>query len=216
MPVDTDLLAAAKTAGDRFAAAERDADLARAHYHHAVRRLHLAGASVREVAQAMGMSHQRVQQIVQANGGTWWSSIWRGRRVKPDMLCSFCGLPSTQVAKLIAGPKVYICDACVGAGEQVLRGGTPTWTAGGGPMELVPLHSRMRCSFCRRKSSHAVVKVKKVDARDIDDVADYVVSHAGKTDSSLELRIVKSGDKSVCDKCLEICRRILDDRSHVA
>ena len=216
MPVDEDLLAAAKTAGDRFAAAERDADLARAHYHHAVRRLHLAGASVRDVAHAMGMSHQRVQQIVQASGGTWWSSIWRGRRVKPDMLCSFCGLPSTQVAKLIAGPKVYICDTCVGAGERVLRSRTPTETASGGQMELVPLDSRVRCSFCRRRSTHAVTKLKKVSDKDIDDVADYVVTHAGKTDSSLELRIVRSGDKSVCGKCLEICRRILDDRSHVA
>jgi ATP-dependent protease Clp ATPase subunit len=117
------------------------------------------------------------------------------------------------VAKLIAGPKVYICDACVGAGEQVLRGVTPTETAGGAQMELVPLGSRVRCSFCRRKSSHAVTKLKRVYDKDIDDVADYMVTHAEKTDSSLGLRIVKSGDKSVCDKCLQICRRILDDRS---
>jgi hypothetical protein len=215
MPVDEDLLAAAKMAGDRFASAEREADLARTHYHHAVRRLHLAGASVRDVAHAIGLSHQRVQQIVQANGGTWWSSIWRGRRIKPDMLCSFCGRPSAQVAKLIAGPKVYICDACVGTGEQVLRGATPTETAGGGQMELLTVGSRVRCSFCRRKSTHAVTKLKRVYDRDIDDIADYAVTHADKADSRLELRIVRSGDKNVCNKCLEICRRILDDRSGI-
>jgi len=192
MPVEEDLLAAAKTAGDRFAAAERDADLARADYHHAVRRLHLAGASVREVAQALGMSHQRVQQIVQASGGTWWSSIWRGRKVRPDMVCSFCGLPSTHVAKLIAGPKVYICDTCVGAGEQVLGDDTPRETPGGRRMEPVPFDSRARCSFCGKKPRHTE-----------------------KNASSLELRIVRSGDKAVCDSCLEICRRILDDRSQV-
>jgi hypothetical protein len=28
-------------------------------------------------------------------------------------LCSFCGKPNTQVAKLVAGPGVYICDECV-------------------------------------------------------------------------------------------------------
>lgn len=28
--------------------------------------------------------------------------------------CSFCGKESTEVAKMVAGPGVYICDACVG------------------------------------------------------------------------------------------------------
>ena len=27
--------------------------------------------------------------------------------------CSFCGKPHTQVAKLVAGPGVYICDECI-------------------------------------------------------------------------------------------------------
>ena len=198
MPVDEDLLAAAKTAGDRFAAAEREADVARAHYHHAVRRLHLAGASVRDVAHAMGMSHQRVQQIVQASGGTWWSSIWRGRKVRPDMVCSFCGLPSAQVSKLIAGPKVYICDACVCAVEQALRGEKPKEAAASAPMELVPFSSKVRCSFCRQKSRQVVL------------------THAGNAKASPELRIVRRRDKGVCNNCLDICRRILDDRSHAA
>lgn len=29
------------------------------------------------------------------------------------MHCSFCGKPQTQVAKLIAGPGVFICNECV-------------------------------------------------------------------------------------------------------
>jgi hypothetical protein len=195
--VDRDLLAAARTAGQRFEAAEREADTARTDYHHAVRRLHLAGASLREVAQALGISHQRVQQIVQATGGTWWSFIWRGRRVQPDMICSFCGLPSSQVAKLIAGPNVYICDACVAAAEQVLRSSTPKESAAGARMEPVPFSSRVRCSFCRQKPRRTVVRVKK-------------------NESNLDLRLVCSGDKRVCERCLDICRRILDDRSHAA
>ena len=34
--------------------------------------------------------------------------------------CSFCTKPSTDVAKLIAGPGVYICDACVGRCNGIL------------------------------------------------------------------------------------------------
>ena len=30
-----------------------------------------------------------------------------------QMRCSFCGKPHTEVAKLVAGPGVYICDECV-------------------------------------------------------------------------------------------------------
>jgi hypothetical protein len=30
-----------------------------------------------------------------------------------ELRCSFCGLPHTEVAKLIAGPGIYICDGCV-------------------------------------------------------------------------------------------------------
>jgi len=34
--------------------------------------------------------------------------------------CSFCGKPNTQVAALVAGPGVYICDECVGLCQQVI------------------------------------------------------------------------------------------------
>jgi hypothetical protein len=35
--------------------------------------------------------------------------------------CSFCGKPSTEVAKVIAGPGVYICDECVGLCQDILE-----------------------------------------------------------------------------------------------
>lgn len=34
--------------------------------------------------------------------------------------CSFCGTPGTEVDRLIAGPGVYICNACVGLCNQLL------------------------------------------------------------------------------------------------
>jgi ATP-dependent Clp protease ATP-binding subunit ClpX len=40
-----------------------------------------------------------------------------GRRL---LRCSFCGKDETQVSKLVAGPKVYICDACVTTARQIM------------------------------------------------------------------------------------------------
>jgi hypothetical protein len=34
--------------------------------------------------------------------------------------CTFCGKPSAEVAKLIAGPGVYICNECVGLCNDIL------------------------------------------------------------------------------------------------
>jgi len=153
MALDRDLLAAARVAGERLIAAENDARTARADYHHAVRRLHLAGAPLREVAQALGISHPRVQQIVQATGGTWWTRMWRTRRVGPDMACSFCGLLSEHVARLIAGPEVFICDACVRLAEAVQQTRKPKSSA---RARIEPIASgKVRCSFCGRKGSEA-------------------------------------------------------------
>ncbi len=35
-------------------------------------------------------------------------------------MCSFCGKSRTEVKKLVAGPGVYICDACVGVCRNIL------------------------------------------------------------------------------------------------
>ena len=37
-----------------------------------------------------------------------------------DLRCSFCGKPAADVRKLIAGPAVFICDACVSACVDIL------------------------------------------------------------------------------------------------
>jgi hypothetical protein len=36
------------------------------------------------------------------------------------LACSFCGKNNHEVKKLIAGPGVYICDACVGLCDKIL------------------------------------------------------------------------------------------------
>jgi hypothetical protein len=141
-----DLLERARAARADVTEADRRALLSRAEYHTAIRRLHLAGGSVREVAEALSISHQRVQQIVQAAGGTWWGRMWRTRTVRPDAVCTWCGRPPSEVAKLIAGPRVYICDACIAAAERAALGRET-----GGRFSLEMRASiRRRCSFCGR------------------------------------------------------------------
>jgi hypothetical protein len=149
MPLDPELLKKAQGAAAQLAEAERQVLLARAEYHTVIRRLHLGGASLREIAQALGLSHQRVQQIVKVAGGSWWQRMWRTRRVRRDAVCTFCGRPPSEVSKLIAGPDVYICDACVGLAEQV-RDEPPRSSDG---LALAKPGSKQECSFCGKRRS---------------------------------------------------------------
>ena len=41
--------------------------------------------------------------------------------LKNRLACSFCGKSAAEVAKLVAGPKVYICDACAATAIQIMR-----------------------------------------------------------------------------------------------
>ena len=41
--------------------------------------------------------------------------------MKTLLKCSFCGRDETQVAKLVAGPQVYICDVCVAAARRIME-----------------------------------------------------------------------------------------------
>ncbi len=150
MVLDPELLGRAKTAGADVEQAERQALLSRAEYHTAIRRLHLAGATLREIAEALGLSHQRVQQIVQSAGGTWWGRLWRNRRVGRDATCTWCGRPPSEVSKLIAGPKVFICDRCVAAAEKTASAAAP---ASAGPFARSGKHTILkRCAFCGKSA----------------------------------------------------------------
>lgn len=39
---------------------------------------------------------------------------------RKHLSCSFCGKTAAQVAKLVAGPKVYICDGCVAQASRIM------------------------------------------------------------------------------------------------
>jgi ATP-dependent protease Clp ATPase subunit len=48
---------------------------------------------------------------------------------RSGLRCSFCGKSDKEVAKLIGGPKVHICDSCVGVCNKILEA-TPTTFSG--------------------------------------------------------------------------------------
>lgn len=147
MAMDQRLLERAKAAAADLEQVERRAAAARDEYHACVRRLHLSGAPLREIAQALSLSHQRVQQIVQAAGGSWWM-VWRTRRHAAQGECSWCDRPAHEVNRLIAGPDLYICDDCVAAaGAEAATPVSSEW----GPLRLAEPDSPTECSFCRKR-----------------------------------------------------------------
>jgi hypothetical protein len=42
------------------------------------------------------------------------------RAIRHPLCCSFCGKLEGEVKKLVAGPNVYICDACVGVCNRLM------------------------------------------------------------------------------------------------
>lgn len=148
MPINQKLLKKGRAAGSRLADMERQVQLARAEYHAIVRRMHLAGGSLREIAQALELSHQRVQQMVGSAGGSWWHRIWRSRSLKSNLTCTFCARPQSEVARLIAGPKVYICDSCVAIAEKSMSDNAPAVPI---CLILARVGARARCSFCGKR-----------------------------------------------------------------
>ncbi|MGZ8694665.1 MAG: Clp protease N-terminal domain-containing protein [Gaiellaceae bacterium] len=66
MTLNEELLSEAKTVRERLLDLQHEVDVARVDYQHVIRRLHAAGGSMREIAESLGLSHQRVHQIVDA------------------------------------------------------------------------------------------------------------------------------------------------------
>jgi hypothetical protein len=161
MALDSGLLREAKAAEERVIEAEHSADVARADFHRAVRRLQLAGGSLREIADALGLSHQRIHQIVEGAGG---SRRWRSRRVAPgDLLrCSMCGRDQKHVKKLIAGPGVYVCDICVAYADRLLNSDANV----AGYLGRVSLaDGAQQCGFCGKRRDQVAAMACAASAR---------------------------------------------------
>jgi len=182
MPLDPGLLGQARAAEARVIAAEHDAEVARAEFHRAIRRLQLAGGSLREIAEEFGLSHQRVHQIVEATGG---SRSWRGGQAGSGELlsCSFCGQHHKQVKKLIAGPAARICDRCIGRVHTVLAAaGQPASPPVGAIRQVSDAGRDESCSFCGKRRHQVEAMAAAGDARICNeclDLCDEILSEEG-------------------------------------
>jgi ClpX C4-type zinc finger len=191
MGLDPELVREAERAKEHLAVARHAAYRAKVDYHQAIRRLHAAGGSLREIAEALRLSHQRVHQIIEEAAGPT-RRRWRG---EPQVLpgpCSFCGRLREECAKLIAGPNVFICERCVAQATRLSAGtaveGREGW------MRLEPPGSEAQCSFC----GLAVRQVRHL-------VAGGLPVPAGKFG---EL-------PRICDKCLDLGLEILAEISPI-
>jgi hypothetical protein len=186
MSLDESVLRDVEAARCTLEALEDQTYEARAAFHQAIRRLHATGGSMREIATALGMSHQRVHQIigtdgiveVEASAVTEVSSLPVAAAAAVNTAedaCSFCGAPRREVDKLLAGPgPVFVCGSCVAAAAAVLAG------APGGTLRPVPVDEDATCSFCGNPSAIGGVMAEGPD-----------------------------GSPRICRQCTTTCERLL-------
>jgi hypothetical protein len=193
--LDPELVREAERAKEQLAVAQHAAYRAKVDYHQAIRRLHAAGGSLREIAQALRMSHQRVHQILEEAAEPTRRRRQREIQVLsgPPRPCSFCGRPRDVCAKLIAGPAVFICDRCVLRATR-LAAGAAVEDQVEGSMRLEAPGSQVQCSFCGlegRKVRHLVA-------------------------SGLSVPAGKFGDlPRICHQCRDLCLEILAETSPI-
>jgi ATP-dependent protease Clp ATPase subunit len=77
--------------------------------------------------------------------------------LKKTLRCSFCGQTEKEVARLLAGPSVHICDACVGACNKILEA-TPSTFAGWDKMTNEQLLGSLQTAEATVEATRAVLQ----------------------------------------------------------
>jgi hypothetical protein len=173
------LLKQARARAEDVLELERRCERAQADYHHAIRQLHLSGGTMREIAAALGVSHQRVGQIVGAQNRSWLQRLRELGAGERRLACSFCGESSAVVERLVSGPTgIYICDGCVRAARAVLDGGD---AGGAAPLARIGA-PRQRCSFCGKAAKGARQLVGTAAVRICTDCVPVAAKFAAEVD----------------------------------
>jgi ClpX C4-type zinc finger len=188
MVLNQALLREARQARDRLIGLQHEAELAQVSYQHTIRRLHGAGGSLREIADSLGLSYQRVHQIVDLATGKGAVKECRNKAA-----CSFCGADSSAVRRLIAGPGVLVCDQCVVMAQDLIGAGGERTSERTRLVALSPAERKARCSFCGKRRQRAAGMVEAPDQ-----------PPAGKFAGASET-------PRICNQCLKLCDEILSE-----
>ena len=188
MSMDHELLDHARGARDRLIELQRERELALVGYQHAIRRLHASGASVREIADAVGLSYQRVHQLVDVSTGK--GALKRRER---SATCAFCGLERSQVGRMVAGPGLYICDRCVGLAAEVRADGQSRAEGGRSLAPMGLSQAKARCDFCGKRR----------------DQAPEIVEASGRP--AVRKKPRHQTGVRICSECIELCLEIFAD-----
>lgn len=184
-PLDEVLLSDALAVRERCTELELQLAQQKADFGRAVRRLHASGASLREIAGALELSHQRVHQLIGTSEPEGWiARLTPGRkpvRRRSSAACSFCEVSEVDTARLVAGPGVYICDKCIRTATLVAIRNQPSSDSEHVRFTpVLPQDHGVRCDFCSRGLRRSE-------------------------------RIWRGGrhGHTICDQCLRLCSEIL-------
>lgn len=83
---------------------------------------------------------------------------------RKTLKCSFCGKTAKDVARLIGGPKVHICDGCIGTCNKILEA-TPATFAGWDKMTDAQLLDGLKTSEATVEATRAVLQTQIEELR---------------------------------------------------
>ncbi len=226
MTLDEAVLRDVEAARDHLERLESSVFEARRAFHHAIRQLHAAGGSMREIAAALGMSHQRVHQIIGED-----AIVEVEARVRDVVPLPTPGRDEAggQVAGGPGAGAVGPSSGTAGPGGTRTGGVTPTPGDTAGAVAVPTARSRAgaspvpgRCAFCGAEAGDTTRLLGTAGRRFICGScvagarsrlavrAARTCSYCGRASSSTAT--TPDGATSICEACVASCERLLGSK----